>query len=310
MAGDWIKMRTDLYRSPKVCLMADVLTDAEGDLARHVSNVTRRDMSVTRNITRNACVGALLSVWGVMRHQGQRDGDDLFCRNATIAVIDDISDLPGFGQCMEFVGWVVQTDDGIVFPRFYAENNTDPLEKSKAAAAQRQARYRQRKKSETRNESDATSNVTEDVTRNVTVTHREEKSREENKEKEKDKKESRAKRSIPPDFSITPEMREWAQQQKLTVDIDSATERWTNSMLAKGSKYANWEAAWRNGMKIAQKWHDEKYPSPTSPNGHPFKKHPRYPGLVKKAQEMGEMIVFDGLPDKLIFISPDGSVSG
>lgn len=179
MAGDWIKMRTDLYRDPKVCVMADAIMESGGDLACYINQQLQRDMTVTRNVTRNAVVGALLSVWGVMRHQGKRDGDDLLCHGVTLRVIDDIADIPGFGYAMESVGWAIGGTDGIVFPAFFHDYNTEPDSKSRSKTAERQQRYRDRKKEK--------SNGNDDVTRNVTVTPREEKRIEEKDKKIKDK---------------------------------------------------------------------------------------------------------------------------
>lgn len=171
MANDWIKMRTDLYRDPKVIVMADSMLDPDGELASFIEHNCRRNMTVTRNVTRNACVGALLSVWGVMRHRGVRVGDDLECHGITLAVVDDIADLPGFGKAMQHVGWIENSESGLIFPRFFADYNVEPDEKNKSKNAERQARYREKLK--------AKSNVTSNVTRNVTVTPREEESREE-----------------------------------------------------------------------------------------------------------------------------------
>lgn len=145
MAGDWIKMRTDLYRDPKVCLIADALLSPSGELAAYVSQICRRDMSVTRNVMRNVTVGALVALWGVTRHRGKRDGDDLVLRNATLSVCDDIADLPGLGSALSRVGWARETDDGVVFPRFFEEFNTDPTSDSKAKNAERQKRYREKR---------------------------------------------------------------------------------------------------------------------------------------------------------------------
>lgn len=167
MAGDWIKMRTDLYRDPKVSVMADLLLDADGDLAKFVDQHCQRQMTVTRNVMRNVTVGALVSVWGVMRLRGKRESDDLVCKGATSSVLDDIADLPGFGAAMEFVGWAVETDAGLVLPRFFEDQNVDPEDAAKKKNADRQARFREKNKDK--------SNVTDDVT----VTHREEKRREE-----------------------------------------------------------------------------------------------------------------------------------
>jgi hypothetical protein len=172
MASDWIKMRTDLYRDPKVSVIADELMDPEGRLARYVSQYCQCDMSVTRNVTRNAVVGALVAVWGVMRQRGKRRDDDLVCAGVTPQVLDDIADLPGFGSAMESAGWVIESLEGIEFPNFFEENNVDPSEKKSASAAERQRKYRERQKT-------FNSDGDSDVTRDVTVTHREEKRREE-----------------------------------------------------------------------------------------------------------------------------------
>ncbi len=142
MAGDWIKMRTDLYRDPKVCVIADLLLDPESDLARHVNQNCQRDMTVTRNVLRNVTVGALLTVWGIMRMRGKRTSDDLMVRNASLSVIDDVADVPGFGGAMNAVGWAIETPEGLVFPRFFEEFNTEPDAEASAKNAERQRRWR------------------------------------------------------------------------------------------------------------------------------------------------------------------------
>lgn len=166
MAGDWIKMRVDLYRDPKVCAMADMLMASDGELASHVNQMNQSNMCVTRNVMRNVTVGALLSVWGVMRTRGKRFDDDLVCKGIRAAVLDDIADLPGFGAAMRGVGWVEETEYGVVFPRFFEEHNTDPAETARTKNAERQRKFREKQRAEN------------NVTDNVTVTHREEKRRE------------------------------------------------------------------------------------------------------------------------------------
>ncbi len=172
MAGDWIKMRTDLYRDPKVCVIAEFLMDKEGDLAAYVNQNCQRDMTVTRNVTRCATVGALVTVWGVMRHRGKRHGDDLSVTGVTAIIVDDIADLPGFGEAMKHAGWLIETEEGIVFPRFFEDYNVEVVKEAKSKAAERQARYRRNKC--------VTSTVTRDVTQPSQSNAREEKSREEN----------------------------------------------------------------------------------------------------------------------------------
>jgi hypothetical protein len=176
MAGDWIKMRTDLYRDPKVCVITDALLSRNGDVTRYVTgDVTR----VTRCLVRNAVVGALVSVWGVARQRGRRQDDDLILSGCALAVLDDIADMPGFGEAMQAVGWVFHTADGVVLPGFFNEYNEDPKSKS----ATRQKQYRDRKKAERYVTGDVTRYVTRDadgdVTRDDLLRPREEKRREE-----------------------------------------------------------------------------------------------------------------------------------
>ena len=145
MAADWIKVRSDLHKNPKVCRMVDFLIDPDGDLAAHVRMVCGSEMTVTRNALRNVTVGACVTLWGVTRNTSKRNGDNAVMRNATLSVCDDITDVPGFGKALEFVGWVIETDEGLVFPRFYEEFNKDPSEESKKSNAERQRKYREKR---------------------------------------------------------------------------------------------------------------------------------------------------------------------
>ncbi len=183
MLSDWIKMRTDLYRDPKVSIMADCLMADRSALSRYVNQNMQCDMSVTRNVMRNAVCGALISVWGVMRHQGKRDGADLVVDGIDEITIDDVAELQGFGEAMMIAGWLDATPvdpdtTRLRFPKFFAENNVDPQEESRKKNAERQRRYR---------ESKCDSNVTGNVTRDADVTSREEREKRESKSIDKDK---------------------------------------------------------------------------------------------------------------------------
>lgn len=168
-------MRTDLYRDPKVCAIADRLMHQHGELAQYVSQNCQRDMTVTRNVMRNVTVGALVSVWGVMRLRGKRVNDDLVFKSGTLWIIDDLSELPGFGEAMASIGWVLADEDGITFPNFFSDYNVDPNEDANSKNAERQRRYREKNKLK--------SNVTDDVTKASQSNAREEKRREEKKER-------------------------------------------------------------------------------------------------------------------------------
>lgn len=179
MAGDWIKMRVDLYRDPKIISMADILMDGDSSLSRYVSQHTQRDSNVTRNVMRNAVVGALVSVWGIARVQGKRIDDDLLMESVTPAVLDDIADMPGIGDAMLEARWVEESPDGLIFPRFFELYNEDYGDQRKRNR-ERQARYRAKKAAE--------SNVTGDVTVTLRNAPREEKRREERREEGREEK--------------------------------------------------------------------------------------------------------------------------
>jgi hypothetical protein len=239
MAGDWIKMRTDLYRHPKVSVIADCLMDMDGALAAFVDQNMQRDMTVTRNVMRNVTVGALVSVWGVMRQTGKRRDDDLICSGVTAAVLDDIADLPGFGAAMATAGWVIETPEGIEFPRFFEDHNVDPEAKALAANADRQRRFRERQKAKR----DAEITPTSDVTSDVTVTHREEKSREEKREPARARK-----TTIPPGFGISERVSKWASE-KGYGNLQPQLEALVSHAKRNGAKYVDWDEALMNAVR-------------------------------------------------------------
>jgi len=66
--------------------------------------------------------------------------------------------------------------------------------------------------------------------------------------------------ALPRDFSINESMQQWAIENKITVDLVIATDKWKDYILANGKKYVDWVATWRNGMKKAQEWHAQQSP--------------------------------------------------
>lgn len=169
MAGDWIKMRPTLLTSPKVNGIARAL-ESSPNVSRALSTSFNGAMSeiVTRNVMRNVTVASLLTVWGAAN---EHTSDGIF-RNADLADIDDMVGIPGFGEAMESVGWAEYDpdEDCVILPNFN-EYNTCGRDRTKKNNAERQRRYRQKKKAE--------SNGDSDVTKDVTNNGREEKRREE-----------------------------------------------------------------------------------------------------------------------------------
>ncbi len=112
MAGDWIKMRSELHDLPRV-----------GRLAR----VTGLD--------RFAIVGRLHRMWAWVDTLSE-DGRDLPIEGADI---DDVVDHAGFADALKSVGWVIGEDGKLTFPNF-AEHNGHTAKKRLSDAARQFSR--------------------------------------------------------------------------------------------------------------------------------------------------------------------------
>ncbi len=117
MAGEWIKMRADLFTHPKVFKIADLLGKDE----LHV-------------------VGALLAFWA-WAHSHAVDGR---VDGATSHLIDRATRVPGLSDALVSVGWLEFDDAGVAIPRFDVHNSDSAKERT--LKNERQARWRDRKK--------------------------------------------------------------------------------------------------------------------------------------------------------------------
>jgi hypothetical protein len=148
MAGDWIKMRSDLHTHPKVYKLAEILKMDE-----------------------MTAVGALFCFWAwADKHavDGRVDG-------ATTRLVDRTVRVDGLADALVSIGWLSVDNSGISLPRF-AEHNGDSA-KERSLKNQRQARWRDRKSAGLVDEAASTSPSTPAPTR-------EEKRREEEKNKD------------------------------------------------------------------------------------------------------------------------------
>ena len=154
MAQDWIKMRTDLHKDPKVIAMANAMMSrlcraTERDMSRDTSATCRanvapmsRDDRATRTLIRHTIAGALLGIWGAVRAHGARDKCDAVVENASLDYVDDVTDLEGFGQAMADVGWVIEREGCLVFPRFFEDMNAAVKDIERSQNTERQRRRR------------------------------------------------------------------------------------------------------------------------------------------------------------------------
>lgn len=88
--------------------------------------------------------------------------------------------------------------------------------------------------------------------------------------KEKDKTNVLSKKktliSLPDDFTLSDKMREWAAENTPSANIELETENFLDHHAAKGSKFADWTAAWRTWMRNTKKFGGGKNGNaPTAP---------------------------------------------
>lgn len=162
MAGDWIKYREGLVTHPKLLGLANILIYSEDlcagfrDFCLPSEAQTDGDPSsdllqtVTTKALRRVILTLLLDVWGAVNQHGKPDGDDAVMTPMGLGDIDDITGVVGFGAAMEKVGWVEESDDDntLIFPGFINHNEPASMRKKPLSNAERQRRYRAKKKAD------------------------------------------------------------------------------------------------------------------------------------------------------------------
>jgi hypothetical protein len=117
MAGDWIKMRTNLDGDPRVIELAAAL-----------------------NIPELHVVGCLWKLWA-WANDHSIDGNAI---RVTHVTLDRYTSVPGFADALRNVGWLEGRDTALTFPRF-AEHNGQTAKK-RAETKERVAKSRNAKR--------------------------------------------------------------------------------------------------------------------------------------------------------------------
>jgi hypothetical protein len=113
MAGDWIKMRADLFTHPKVV---------------RISSALKADNLRT--------VGGLMSAWCLFDAHSV-DGE---LEGYTVESLDDHLRWPGFSAAMKAVGWLEEHDSGLVLPRFDTHNGKSAKRRAQDTESKRAVR--------------------------------------------------------------------------------------------------------------------------------------------------------------------------
>jgi hypothetical protein len=169
MAGDWIKMRGELWTHPRFIALSNMLIYCDKD-EHHIGmlvyacgwdalqldvfppnneNVTDKALrGVTKKALRDVTMCALLRVWCAVNSHCKVQGVDAVCSPMGLSDLDEIAGFEGFGEALEVVGWVIseESSDSLIFPNFVEFNEPAILRKKPAKSnAERQAEFRQRK---------------------------------------------------------------------------------------------------------------------------------------------------------------------
>lgn len=168
MADPWIKVRESLHTDPRVFTIASHLSKAPA-AAAYVFQASARDLlgvtpTVTQDVLRDVTVSALLRVWIAAR---RHTSDGVF-HKTDLSFIDNLSHVPGFGLAMQAAGYAVYDEQAqtVTLPNFL-EHNSTTKGKEGGSHAERQRRYRERKKQSKGDENDTNEGVTRDVSRDA-----------------------------------------------------------------------------------------------------------------------------------------------
>jgi hypothetical protein len=180
MAGDWIKMRGNLWDDPRISKICDLTGQGEA-----------------------AIIGGLYWLWAT----ADQHTEDGILPGLTAKSIDRKTGIDGFSDALITIGWLANHPEGVQIIDFHKHNGASA--KKRSETAKRVASHRNKGFSASEENQCNANSVTESVHvryENVTgALAREEKRREDIKEKEKDKKEKRVRAAVPDRPSSVPE---------------------------------------------------------------------------------------------------------
>ena len=216
MAGDWIKMRGNLWDDPRVSALVDATDSTEA-----------------------AVVGALYWLWA----SADQHTENGVMPGLSLRQIDRKTGVAGFGAALCAIGWIVDHPEGIRIVNFEEHNGASA--KKRCQTSKRVA-----------NHAAANAALTQPALANEDVGVSSALAREELEiEKEKSKKKTRggegavraASRKCPGDFLVTDEMRTWAALECPTVDVDKAVLKFRDHTFS--SARSDWDATLRNWLR-------------------------------------------------------------
>lgn len=232
MAGDWIKMRCNLWDDPRVARLCDLTDSGEA-----------------------AIVGGLYWLWA----SADQHSEDGMMPGLTARSIDRKTGIPGLGDALAAVGWVEFEDDGALIVRFEEHNGKSAKRRCSESVRKMSARHADKPQTCSGQDADAAQQSCAPRER-----EREEKSQQPISEQAVEVETSppatpsaAAKRGnrLPADWQLPKLWGEWALQEKPAWSADDArrcSEKFRDHWLAKsgqGAAKVDWQATWRNWVR-------------------------------------------------------------
>lgn len=228
MAGEWIKMRTNLWDDPRVSRLCDLTGSSEA-----------------------AIVGGLYWLWA-MADEHTEDG---LLPGMTTRAIDRKTGVPGLGEALVSIGWLSAQEDGLTIIGFEEHNGASA--KRRCQDAQRKANVRK----DSATGSDDVQQVSASQADKTRTDHgqnapdcgaREEKRREDistSSLRSDVARKPRATKRCPADFVVTDEMAEAARAECPGLDLNRETTKFRDHEFKQA--HSDWAATWRNWMRNA-----------------------------------------------------------
>lgn len=222
MAGDWIKMRGNLWDDPRVARLCDITGTTEGPV-----------------------IGALYWLWAT----ADQHTEDGLLPGLTLRQIDRKTGLQGFAAGMVEIGWLAEAEGGVLIARFDEHNGKSA--KRRCMEAQRKANSRSVSACDADSERTDSGDGADEIRRPAEL--EKEKRREEPPPDPSDlpgdgaSKSPRPTRKCPERFAITAELREWAAQHTPGVDVDAETAKFRDHTFR--TAISDWTGAWRNWLR-------------------------------------------------------------
>lgn len=121
MAGDWIKMRSNLWDDPRVAKICDMTDQSEATI-----------------------VGGLYWLWSTA-DQHSTDGE---MTGMTLRAIDRKTGIPGFGAAIVAAGWMTESAEGVQIVRFDEHNGKSAKRRCAESVRKMSARHADKNKTE------------------------------------------------------------------------------------------------------------------------------------------------------------------